>query len=208
VVFAGSGGTLYGIPQWVPTSEEHPQRPVCPYGVAKKAAGDYLYYYREVTGLDFTILALANVYGPRQDLHGEAGVVAIFSRALLEGTAPTIFGDGGQTRDFVFVGDVSDAFVRAAGGGSGVLANVGTGRETSVNQLFDSMAAITGFQGPPRYLPARPGEVRRSALDPGLLARLLGWTAETPLSSGLEQTIAWVRTQLDAAPTRHLVRQT
>ena len=94
------------------------------------------------------------------------------------------------------------------GGGSGVLANVGTGRETSVNQLFASMAAITGFQGPPRYLPARPGEVRRSALDPGLLARLLGWTAETPLSSGLEQTIAWVQTQLDAAPTGDLVRQT
>lgn len=196
VVFAGSGGTLYGVPQWVPTTEDHPRRPVCPYGVAKKAAGDYLHYYREVAGLDFTILALANVYGPRQDCHGEAGVVAIFSRTLLEDTAPTIFGDGDQTRDFVFVGDVSEAFVRAAHGGSGLLANVGTGRETSVNELFRSMAAITNFSGEARYAPARPGELRRSALDPRLVSDALGWTANTPLDTGLQATIEWVGAEL------------
>jgi UDP-glucose 4-epimerase len=199
VVFAGSGGTLYGVPESIPTAEDHPQRPVCPYGVAKKAAGDYLHYYREVTGLDFTILALANVYGPRQDPHGEAGVVAIFGKTLAEGSLPSIFGDGEQTRDFVFVGDVVDAFVRAAGGGSGVLGNVGTGKETSVKELFGLMAAIAGFRERPRYAPARLGEVRRSALDPDLLAGVLGWTATTSLGAGLEQTMEWIRVNLQHA---------
>jgi UDP-glucose 4-epimerase len=196
VVFAGSGGTLYGVPESIPTSEDHPRRPVCPYGVAKKAAGDYLHYYREATGLDSTILALANVYGPRQNPHGEAGVVAIFGKALLEGSTPTIYGDGTQTRDFVFVGDVVDAFVLAAHGASGVLGNVGTGRETSVNELFAAMATIAGFPGDPRRAADRPGEVRRSALAPSLLDEVLGWTPKTSLATGLEQTIDWIRSDV------------
>src|SRR6202035_4153179 len=144
VVFTGSGGTLYGIPESTPTREGHPQHPISPYGVSKKAVGDYLHYYREVHGLESTVLALANVYGPRQDPHGEAGVVAIFAGSLLSGQPCTIFGDGSQTRDFVFVDDVVDAFARAAERGGGLVINIGTGAETSVNELYQTMASHAG----------------------------------------------------------------
>jgi UDP-glucose 4-epimerase len=193
IVFAGSGGTLYGIPEALPVGETHSRRPVSPYGVAKKAVGDYLHYYREIHGLDHTVLALANVYGPRQDPHGEAGVVAIFAGRLLAGETPTIFGDGNQPRDFVFVDDVVDAFARARAGGSGLLANVGTGVETSVNELYATMARLTGFEEPAVYAPARPGELQRSALDPTLVSAELGWKPVHTLESGLERTLAWFR---------------
>ncbi len=127
LVFAGSGGTLYGVPESTPTREGHPQHPESPYGVSKKAVGDYLHYYRAIHGLEYTVLALANVYGPRQDPHGEAGVIAIFSAKLLGNERPTIFGDGEQTRDFVYVDDVCDAFVRAADKAGGLVVNIGTG---------------------------------------------------------------------------------
>jgi UDP-glucose 4-epimerase len=159
--------------------------------VAKKAVGDYLHYYKEIRGLDYTVLALANVYGPRQDPHGEAGVVAIFAGKLLDGDVPTIFGDGTQTRDFVFVDDVVDAFARARSGGSGLLANVGTGTETSVNELFATMARLTGFTEPATYAPARPGELARSALDPSLVSAELGWKPLHTLEDGLARTLAW-----------------
>ncbi|CAN5732894.1 UDP-glucose 4-epimerase [soil metagenome] len=138
VVFASSGGTIYGDPDPadLPVTEAHPQQPVSPYGVAKKVVGDYLHAYRVLHGLEFTALALANVYGPRQDPHGEAGVVAIFAGKLLAGEPCTIFGDGSQTRDFVYVDDVVDAFVRAASRGTGVLCNIGTATETSVLHLY------------------------------------------------------------------------
>ncbi len=193
VVLAGSGGTLYGVPEDVPVREGHPQRPVPPYGVAKKAAGDYLHYYREVHGLEYTVLALSNVYGPRQDPHGEAGVVAIFSGRLLKRERPTIFGDGGQTRDFVFVDDVVDGFVRAIEKAGGLTVNIGTGEETSVQQLFDTMARLTGFKDPAHYAAARPGELERSALDPGRAAIHLGWKPWTPLDEGLRRTLDWFR---------------
>jgi UDP-glucose 4-epimerase len=191
VVFAGSGGTLYGVPDDVPVREAHAQRPASPYGVSKKAVGDYLHYYREIHGLEYTVLALANVYGPRQDPHGEAGVVAIFAGLLLERRRPTIYGDGGQTRDFVFVDDVVDAFVRAAEKGGGLLMNIGTGVETSVQQLFDAMAELTGYDDEPRYAPERAGELRRSALDPGRAAIHLGWKPWTALDDGLARTLEW-----------------
>jgi UDP-glucose 4-epimerase len=193
VVFAGSGGTLYGVPDVIPTPEDHPRRPVSPYGVAKKAVGDYLHYYREVRGLDFTVLALANVYGPRQDPHGEAGVVAIFAGRLLAGETPLIFGDGHQTRDFVLVDDVADAFVLAGGAGGGELLTVGPGRETSVRELFSAMARLTGFGGEPEFAPARPGELQRSALDPSRALAVLGWRPRSTLEEGLERTLAWFR---------------
>jgi len=193
VVFAGSGGTLYGIPEALPVGEGHSRRPVSPYGVAKKAVGDYLHYYKEIHGLDYTVLALANVYGPRQDPHGEAGVVAIFAGRLLAGETPTIFGDGNQTRDFVFVDDVVDAFARARTAGSGLLANIGTGTETSVNDLFATMARLTGFGDPAEYAPARPGELHRSALDPTLAGAELGWKPIHSLEDGLDRTLAWFR---------------
>ncbi|MDP9404650.1 MAG: GDP-mannose 4,6-dehydratase [Actinomycetota bacterium] len=195
VVFASSGGTLYGEvdPDDLPVQESHPQRPVSPYGVAKKTAGDYLYSYRELHELEFTALALANVYGPRQDPHGEAGVVAIFAGRLLAGEPCTIFGEGEQTRDFVYVDDVVDAFVRAAERGGGLLMNIGTGMEASVNRLYRTMAAAAGVPGRPRYAPPRPGELQRSCLDPGRAAMQLGWKPWTTLDEGTAGVLNWFR---------------
>ncbi len=189
VVFASSGGTIYGVPDELPIRENAPQRPESPYGVAKKAVGDYLHYYREVRGLEYVTLALANVYGPRQDPNGEAGVVASFAGKLLHHERPVIYGDGEQTRDFVYVDDVVDAFVRATEKGGGLLLNVGTGAETSVQQLYDAMARLAGFKGQARYEPPRPGELRRSALDPGRAGIHLGWKPWTSLDEGLARTV-------------------
>jgi len=191
VVFASSGGTIYGEPDPadLPVRESHPQHPVSPYGVAKRVVSDYLNAYREMYAIEYTSLALANVYGPRQDPHGEAGVVAIFAGLLLEGKPCTIFGDGLQTRDFVYVDDVVDAFVRATEKGGGLLVNVGTGIETNVQQLYDAMARVTGFKGQARYEPPRAGELRRSALDPGRAAIHLGWKPWTSLDEGLGRTL-------------------
>jgi UDP-glucose 4-epimerase len=197
VVFAGSGGTLYGAPESLPVRESHPQRPISPYGVSKKAAGDYLHYYREVRGLEYTELALANVYGPRQDPNGEAGVVAIFAGLMLAGRQPTIFGDGGQTRDYVFVDDVVDAFVRATEKGGGLLMNIGTGVETSVAQLYEAMGRLSGYTQPPNRAPERAGELLRSSLDPGRAAIHLGWKPWTALDDGLQRTIDWFRDRGD-----------
>ena len=193
VVFAGSGGTLYGTPEEITVKEGHPQRPESPYGVSKKSAGDYLYYYREIRGLEYTVCALANVYGPRQDPHGEAGVVSIFAGKLLEKERPVIFGDGQQTRDFVYVDDVVDAFVRAADKGGGLILNVGTGAETSVQQLFDTMARLTGYKEAAQYLPARAGELQRSALDPARAGIHLGWKPWTTLDEGVGRTLDFFR---------------
>ena len=195
VVFAGSGGTLYGVPESLPVRESHPQRPISPYGVSKKAAGDYLHYYREVRDLEYTELLLANVYGPRQDPNGEAGVVAIFAGLMLGGRQPTIYGDGGQTRDYVFVDDVVDAFVRATEKGGGLLMNIGTGVETSVLELYETMARLTGYRQEPNRAPERPGELLRSSLDPGRAAIHLGWKPWTTLDDGLSRTIDWFREQ-------------
>jgi UDP-glucose 4-epimerase len=198
VVFSGSGGTLYGVPEQIPVREGHPQQPLAPYGVSKKAVGDYLHYYREVRGLEYTVLALANVYGPRQDPHGEAGVIAIFAGTLLDRERPTIYGDGEQTRDFVYVDDVVDAFVRAAEKGGGLIINIGTGAETSVQSLYDTMARVTGFKDPARYAPERAGELRRSALDPGRAAIHLGWEPWTKIEHGLRRTLDWFRVRNSA----------
>ena len=191
VVFASSGGTIYGEPEELPVRESHPQRPLSPYGAAKKAVADYLGVYRELHGLEFTALALANVYGPRQDPFGEAGVVSIFAGKLLAGEQCTIFGEGEQTRDFVYVDDVVDAFSRAATKGSGLLMNIGTGRETSVNELYRTMASNAGVVAEPPYAPARPGELARSSLDPGRAAIHLGWKPWTGLEDGTSAVLRW-----------------
>ena len=154
-------------PSEIPTPETHPQRPESPYGVAKKAGGDYLHYYRTIHGLDYAATAFSNVYGPRQDPHGEAGVVAIFAGLFLARKRPTIFGDGNQTRDFVFVDDVVDALTRGATQGEGII-NIGTGVETSVNDLYGSMARADRLQRPAELRAgpcrrARPLRARRSA---------------------------------------------
>jgi UDP-glucose 4-epimerase len=198
VVFASSGGTIYGAPDpsQLPVRESHPQQPVSPYGVAKKAVGDYLVAYRHLYELEFTSLALANVYGPRQDPKGEAGVVAIFAGSLLNGQRCTVFGDGNQTRDFVYVDDVVDAFARAASRGSGLLVNVGTGVETSVNELYATMASAVGVSAEPERARARPGELLRSSLDPGRAAIHLGWKPWTGLGEGVSGVLRWFRSRM------------
>ncbi len=195
VVFASSGGTIYGEPEpsALPVKESHPQQPLSPYGVAKRVVTDYLHAFRELHALEYTSLALANVYGPRQDPHGEAGVVAIFAGHLLDGRPCTIFGDGEQTRDFVYVDDVVDAFVRAADRGSGLLCNIGTGVETSVNTLYATMAVAAGASEAPNRGEARTGELARSALDPGRAKLHLGWEPWTDLATGVAEVLAWYR---------------
>jgi UDP-glucose 4-epimerase len=195
VVFAGSGGTLYGDVAEIPTRESAPQRPQSPYGVSKKSGMDYLSAYRDLHGLEYTALALANVYGPRQDPHGEAGVVAIFSGLLLSGQPCTIYGDGEQTRDFVYVDDVVDAFSRAATRGDGLMVNIGTGTETSVNQLYSIMATLASATVPAKYAPLRPGELRRSALDPSRAAVQLGWSPWTTLEEGTSEVLRYFSRQ-------------
>jgi UDP-glucose 4-epimerase len=163
--------------------------------VAKKAAGDYLHYYREIHGLEYTALAFANVYGPRQDPHGEAGVVSIFTGMMLDRNRPTIFGDGEQTRDFVYVDDVVDALFRASDRGSGLIINIGTGVETSVQELYDSIARSTEYKEDANHAPARAGELQRSALDPGRAEIHLGWKPWTDLDTGVDRTLEWFRAQ-------------
>jgi UDP-glucose 4-epimerase len=198
VVAAASGGTLYGEPpaSAIPTKETFAQQPLSPYGVSKKSMIDYLVAYRALHGLEYLALALANVYGPRQDPHGEAGVVAIFAEKLLEGDPVTIFGDGEQTRDFVFVDDVVDAFARSAIRSGNQVINIGTGRELSVNDLYRTMASVTGERAPASYAPPRAGELQRSCLDVSRAASELDWSSWTTFEDGAAATIESVRRQL------------
>ncbi|HEX3333960.1 MAG TPA: NAD-dependent epimerase/dehydratase family protein [Acidimicrobiales bacterium] len=198
VVFAASGGTLYGepAPEELPVRESHPHQPLNPYGVSKKAVIDYLVAYRWLHALEFSALALANVYGPRQDPHGEAGVVAIFAERILRGERVTVFGDGEQTRDFVFVDDVVDAFVRASTRGGGLVCNIGTGQETSVNDLLATMTAQAGVKVKPVLAPPRSGELLRSSLDTERASIQLGWRPWTNLSDGTRAVLDFVRARL------------
>jgi len=196
IVVASSGGTIYGepSPEALPVDESHPQHPVSPYGVAKKVTDDYLFAMGALHGLEHASMALANVYGPRQDPHGEAGVVAIFAGRLLSGEPCTIFGSGDQTRDFVFVNDVVDAFCRGAASGSGVY-NIGTGVETSVNELYASMASAARVDSPAVHAEARAGELSRSALNPLRAMNELGWRPGTSLDDGSIAVLDWFRTK-------------
>jgi UDP-glucose 4-epimerase len=195
VIYAASGGTVYGDARKLPVRESAlgSGRPVSPYGISKKVVIDYLGFYERYHGIEWTALALANVYGPRQDPHGEAGVIAIFSSLMLAGQAPTIFGDGNQTRDYVFVDDVVHAFALAVDRGSGRLVNVGTAVETSVNGIYRMLAEITGFAGEPVRAAPRAGDLRRSSLDITLAVEALGWRPWTHLEDGLGETVAFVK---------------
>mgnify|MGYP000300731184 CR=1 FL=1 len=193
VIYAASGGTMYGEPKKLPVKETATGRPLSPYGISKRVGIEYLAYYERFRGMDWTALALANVYGPRQDPSGEAGVVGIFATKMLAGEAPTIFGDGNQTRDYVFIDDTVHAIALAAERGSGRVVNVGTGIETSVNRLYEMLASLTGFTGQPTYGPLPPGEIRRIALDPSLAAEVLGWKPWTHLEDGLGETVAYLK---------------
>ena len=191
VVYAASGGTLYGEPDPadLPVRESHQHRPISPFGVSKKAVIDYLLAYRELHALEFSALAVANVYGPRQDPHREAGVVAVFAEALATRRAVTVYGDGEQTRDYVYVDDVVDAFARAATKGGGLVCNVGTGTETTVNVLLRMMSAVAGVEPEIRHAPARAGDPQRIALDPTRAAIHLGWRPWTALEVGLAAVV-------------------
>jgi UDP-glucose 4-epimerase len=195
-VYVSSGGVVYGEPDKRPTPETAPKSPLSPYGVSKLAGEHYLYYYRCIRGLDYLALRYSNVYGPRQDPHGEAGVVAIFCNRLLDGRALTLFGDGEQTRDYVFVGDVVRANMAAteiAIGGAetrgldGTAFNVGTGIETSVNELADLLERVSARKVGRDHQGARPGELRNSSLDASRFAQR-GWKPVTTLEGGLKQT--------------------
>jgi len=193
IVFSSSGGATFGDTSTIPTPESVERRPDSPYGVAKKVVDDYFDYFRRASDLDYVSLGFANVYGPGQDPAGEAGVVAIFSSDLLGGRTPTIYGDGLQTRDYVFVEDVTDALWRAALQGGGRYLNIGTGIETTVVGLYERMAKIVGSPARPNHAAARAGEQRRSCLDASAAREALGWQPWTSLDDGLVQTIDWFR---------------
>ena len=196
VVFASSGGATYGDTDQIPTTETVPRHPDSPYGVSKKVVDDYLDYYRRAQGIDYVSLGFSNVYGPGQDPYGEAGVVAIFAGNLLNNRVSTIYGDGKQTRDYVFVEDVTDALWRAALQGGGRYLNIGTGIETTVTDLYDKMAAIVGSDLESQHAAPRQGEQLRSCLDPAEALRDLGWEPWTTLDEGLQASIDWFRVNL------------
>jgi UDP-glucose 4-epimerase len=195
VIFSSTGGAIYGEQLRFPCDETHPCHPLSPYGIAKLATEHYLEFYRVEYGINFTALRYANVYGPRQDPHGEAGVVAIFCGRLLAGQPCAIYGDGGQTRDYVYVGDVVRANLAALDAAPAGSFNVGTGVETDVNRLYSMVAALAGSDAAPLHAPARPGEQRRSVIDAGRARRELGWEPRTSLAEGLRETLEYFRCQ-------------
>jgi UDP-glucose 4-epimerase len=196
VIFASTGGAMYGEQEALPTGESVFPEPVSPYGVAKHSVERYLHAFQHMYGLRSVVLRYANVYGPRQNPHGEAGVVAIFCRGLLDGKMLTVYGDGGQTRDYLYVGDVVRANLLATSApfaGKVPILNVGTGVETSVNDLVRLLGEAAGSPLRVEHAAPRSGEQRRSALDAALAGRVLGWRPMTDVRAGLQQTLAWFR---------------
>ncbi len=194
IVHTSSGGSIYGVPDVFPTSEAVPTDPHSPYAAGKVAGEIYLNTFRHLYDVECSHIAPANVYGPRQDPHGEAGVVAIFAQALLEGRPTKVFGDGGNTRDYVFVDDVVDAFVKASGtAGGGLRFNVGTGAETSDRALHTAVAAAVGAADDPEFAPPRLGDLKRSCLDISRADQVLGWAPKVALDEGVRRTVEYFR---------------
>jgi UDP-glucose 4-epimerase len=196
VVFTSSGGSIYGTQTRLPVSERVRPAPESPYAASKASGELYLNAFWKMYGLQYTALALANVYGPRQDPHGEAGVVAIFGTAMLEGRPTKVFGDGGNTRDYVFVDDVVEAFVRALDRGDDRRFNIGTGVQTTDRDLHTLVAKATGAPDEPAYAPARTGDARSIALDASAARAGLGWEPFTALPDGIAATVEWLRRSL------------
>lgn len=195
IVFASSGGAAYGEPQYAPQDEQHPVAPISPYGCAKLAIDQYLYYFRTVKGIRAVSLRYGNVYGPRQRKDGEAGVIAIFAGALLDGHTPRINGNGEQTRDYVFVEDVVRANMAASELDVDGIFNVGTGVETSVNELYRELCNALDIHRPAEYAPAKAGEQLRSVLDGSKLRTLANLPSPVLLDEGLRRTVAWMRSR-------------
>ncbi len=192
-VYASTGGALYGEGRTLPATEDHPVNPEAPYGASKHALEHYLYLWRSLHGLDYTVLRYPNVFGPRQNPHGEAGVNAIFIGLMLAGKRPRIFGSGEQLRDYLYVADVVEANVLALSRGGGEMLNLGTGVGTSVNEIFRELKSILGFEGDPIYEAPRPGEVQRIYLDASRAREVLGWAPVVGFRDGLIRTVEWSR---------------
>ena len=194
-VYISSGGAMYGEPDpgQLPVKESAPVQPLSPYGASKQALEAWLGVYQRTCGLDYTVLRYANIYGPRQGIREEGAVVAVFSTRMAADQPVTIDGTGQQTRDFVYVGDCVTANIAALERGSGQSVNIGTGRETSISEIFEALAEVAGYDRQPNYGPARKGDVMRIVLDPSLALRELGWQASMPLHEGLAKTYAFFR---------------
>ncbi|MBI3399622.1 MAG: SDR family oxidoreductase [Deltaproteobacteria bacterium] len=192
-IFASTGGAIYGEQKEFPAQESHPTQPLSPYGIAKLAGEHYLFFYKKAYGLHSTILRYANVYGPRQDPHGEAGVVAIFAQKLLKGEQPVINGDGMQTRDFVYVGDVVRANILSLSCNEGEVFNIGTGKETTIHQLFKALVNSTGVRFQEKYGPPKSGEQKRSVIDFTKANKKLGWSPIISCEDGLRKTVDYFR---------------
>ena len=193
IIYASSGGAVYGDVEYRPADENHPIKPVSQYGVSKHTVEHYLYLYSLLHGLDYVILRYANVYGPRQNPFGEAGVVAIFAVQMLTGKQPTIFGPGDKTRDYVHVSDVVQANVLALEKGDRSIVNVGTGVETSDQEVFDTLASVLGYDQPPAYAPIRKGEVYRISLDCSRAREELGWNPHIQFRQGIKMAADYYR---------------
>jgi len=201
VIYASTGGALYGEGRQLPATEDHPVNPEAPYGASKHTVEHYLYIWKLLHGLDYTVLRYPNVYGPRQNPHGEAGVNAIFIGLMLDGKRPRIFGDGNAVRDYLFVSDVVEANALALTKGGGEMVNLGTGVGTSVNDIVRELKTILGFREDAIHEPARPGEVQRIYLDASRAKQVLGWTPKVRFSDGLRRTVEW--SQSNPLPTKH-----
>lgn len=193
VVYASTGGAIYGEPEYIPADENHPINPLSQYGVSKHTVEHYLRLYHDNYGLTFAVLRYSNVYGPRQNPHGESGVNAIFAGLMLEGKQPTIFGDGSKTRDYVFVGDVVEANLLALSRGDNEICNIATGVETGDQQVFDAIAAAAGYTGKPIYASERTGEIHRSCLDNAKARRMLGWEPNVSFDEGSRLTVEAIK---------------
>lgn len=201
VIYASTGGALYGEGRQLPATEEHPVNPEAPYGISKHTVEHYLYLWKLLHGLDYTVLRYPNVFGPRQNPHGEAGVNAIFIGLMLEGKRPRIFGDGKAVRDYLFISDVVEANVLALDKGSGEMLNIGTGVGTSVNDIVRELKVILDFKEDPIHEPPRPGEIQRIYLDASRAQRVLGWSPRVDFHEGLRRTVEWTRHH--PLPTKH-----
>lgn len=193
VIFASTGGAIYGEQDYFPADEAHPTRPLSPYGITKLSVEKYLHYYKEVHGLEYVVLRYANIYGPRQNPLGEAGVVAIFVVKLLKGDQPIINGDGTQTRDYTYVGDVVRANILALGFRGSEIFNIGTGIETDVNVLFEKLRTHANPECPPKHGPAKQGEQLRSVISFEKIKNTLGWTPTVSLDEGLRITASYFK---------------
>ncbi len=198
-VFSSTGGAIYGEPGHLPATEKTPPIPLCPYGVSKLCAEHYLQFYNNAYGLKFTILRYGNVYGPRQDPFGEAGVCAILSRLMLDGKTPTLYGDGTPVRDYVYIADVVRANLLGLERADNSTVNISTGKGATVRDLFEIIKGVTGFEGEPDLAPLRPGEVDKIYLSADVAREKLGWSAQISLQDGLAETVRSIQSEREVA---------